>query len=372
MPILHTPYKALVYGQEGVGKSTDAAKWPNPHFIDCEGSTERMDVNRLPNRTPYMPPQSWSEVFAIINTLMGQPSAEMQKTLVIDTIDSLTPMVVQHVIATNPKKDGGTYTSLTGFGWDSGYALVSDEFSRLFQALDELRLKKQWHIVLVCHGTVRRLDLPEEDLSYERWEPDMFRRPKNTPSPYDLVKSWAEMILFYSFKTIIVETENKKAKAAGEQRVIRTTHSATWDAKNRNGLPDEIPLEKEKFALACLFHHKTTPPPPATANAIAPPPPSTPPTTPTVDATPAHSNGNVSTGTMLKLESLMLGTWPEVTQTELMAAVHAAGHFPADMPLYDLPEDYVAGRLVGNWDKVLKVVERIRSQKAKQEGEAAA
>ena len=39
--------KVVIYGPEGIGKSTFAAEFPNAVFIDTEGSTDNMDVARL-------------------------------------------------------------------------------------------------------------------------------------------------------------------------------------------------------------------------------------------------------------------------------------------------------------------------------------
>ena len=49
--------KVVVYGPEGIGKSTFASKFPDPLFIDTEGSTNDMDVARLPR------PTSWTMLF---------------------------------------------------------------------------------------------------------------------------------------------------------------------------------------------------------------------------------------------------------------------------------------------------------------------
>jgi len=38
--------KVVLYGPEGIGKSTLAAQFPRPLFIDTEGSTKFMDVPR--------------------------------------------------------------------------------------------------------------------------------------------------------------------------------------------------------------------------------------------------------------------------------------------------------------------------------------
>lgn len=38
--------KVVIYGPEGIGKSTFAARFPGAVFIDTEGSTNDMDVAR--------------------------------------------------------------------------------------------------------------------------------------------------------------------------------------------------------------------------------------------------------------------------------------------------------------------------------------
>lgn len=367
MPILKTALKALIYGQEGVGKTLEAAKWPGAIFIDFEGSTETYDVERLPNKNPYFPPKSWPELLQIINNLTKGETVNFQKTLVIDPLDACVPLIVENICSKNPGKKGEIYNDLTDFGWDNGYTKFSDEITKLLSALEELRLKKQWNIVIVCHGTVRRLELPEEDTSFERWEPNLFRRPKQVNSAYDLVKGWAAMILFLAFKTILVTDQNTgKTKATGEQRVMRTTHSATWDGKNRHDLPEEIPLVKDRFALAHLFRDTTQKATPAAKPAPVPaeqPVPQAPaqatPTPAPVEPTPAIPTGVVTQATLEKLKQLMNSGWPEVRDKDIMKAVHKAGHFPVDKPLNTLPEEYVAGRLIANWDKVHKVIQSI-------------
>ena len=47
------PYKVVVYGPEGIGKSTFASHFPDPLFIDTEGSTRSLDIKRLPKPTSY-------------------------------------------------------------------------------------------------------------------------------------------------------------------------------------------------------------------------------------------------------------------------------------------------------------------------------
>ena len=42
---IETAKKVVIYGPEGIGKSTLASKFPRPVFIDCEGSTNELDVS---------------------------------------------------------------------------------------------------------------------------------------------------------------------------------------------------------------------------------------------------------------------------------------------------------------------------------------
>ena len=71
--------KVVIYGPEGIGKSTFASQFPDPVFIDTEGSTNSMDVARLPKAS------SWQMILQQVDYVRTHP--EVCKTLVIDTID---------------------------------------------------------------------------------------------------------------------------------------------------------------------------------------------------------------------------------------------------------------------------------------------
>ena len=71
--------KVVIYGPEGIGKSTFAARFPGAVFIDTEGSTNDMDVARLPR------PTSWNMLFDEIEYI--KTHTDECRTLVIDTIE---------------------------------------------------------------------------------------------------------------------------------------------------------------------------------------------------------------------------------------------------------------------------------------------
>ena len=84
-----TGIKVGIYGTEGVGKTTFAAKFPGAVFIDTEGSTKHMDVAR------FDPPQSLEEVLEQLNYVVGHP--EEIGTVVIDTVDWLEKLIFNNV-----------------------------------------------------------------------------------------------------------------------------------------------------------------------------------------------------------------------------------------------------------------------------------
>src|SRR5438067_747525 len=83
------PQKAVLYGPEGIGKSTLATQFPAPVFLDTEGGTHHLDVPRLPD------PKKWDEVTAAVQALATEPHEF--KTLVFDTIDWLEKLLVEDV-----------------------------------------------------------------------------------------------------------------------------------------------------------------------------------------------------------------------------------------------------------------------------------
>ena len=52
--------KVVVYGPEGIGKSTFASQFPDPLFIDTEGSTKDLDVARAPQISSLVYAKHWS------------------------------------------------------------------------------------------------------------------------------------------------------------------------------------------------------------------------------------------------------------------------------------------------------------------------
>lgn len=216
------PQKTVIYGPEGIGKTTLANQFPAPVFIDIEGSTNSMDVKRLSCH-------SWQEILDAVKYLKTQKHEF--KTAVFDTADWAERHCVQFLCANANK------TSIEDFGYGKGYTFLAEEFGRLLTSLNAL-VESGMHVIFVAHSTVKKMELPDEQGSFDHYE------LKCTRQTSPLLKEWADAVLFVNYKVTVTTDDNKRTKAiGGRKRIIHTQHTAAYDAKNRWGLPDQIPFE---------------------------------------------------------------------------------------------------------------------------------
>ena len=228
------PQRVLVYGVEGVGKTTLAAQFPKPLFIDTEGSSDHLDVRRLPS------PDTWAMLLDEVRWVRDFP-AECGGTLVVDTLDWAERLCFEHVC----KQNG--WESIENPKWGKGYTIAYEEFGKLVNLLTECR-DAGLNVVAVCHAVKEKVEQPDEMGTYDSWGPKLLNSRKTSIA--GMVKEWADAVLFLNFKTVVVATDvgsdgkARKHKAQnGKDRVMYASHAAAWDAKNRWGLPDECPLD---------------------------------------------------------------------------------------------------------------------------------
>lgn len=230
--------KAVLYGQEGVGKSSLAAQIPGIVFIDCEGSTTKMNVRRLPA------PTSWAMLCDEMDYIRENAAQKGYKAVAIDTFDWAESLALQ-AICIEHKVNG-----IEGLNYGKGWQYECELIGKFLNSTDKL-IKAGIHVILICHAISRKTTLPEEIDEFDHWELKLGNKTTNKIAP--LLKEWSDMTLFLAFKTQVMAADDKGKvhKATSVQRVMYATKSAWWDAKNRFGLPDMMPLSYG--AVAHLF-----------------------------------------------------------------------------------------------------------------------
>lgn len=93
--------KVVIYGPEGIGKSTLASKFPAPLFIDTEDGTTYLDVMRI-NMTAL--DTSWDELVATILEI-AKDNKPKCATIVLDTVDWAEQICLASMLARD-KKNG--------------------------------------------------------------------------------------------------------------------------------------------------------------------------------------------------------------------------------------------------------------------------
>lgn len=215
--------KVVIYGPEGIGKSTFAAQFPEPLFIDTEGSTKSMDVAR------FEPPRVWPDIFDAVQDVINDPS--VCKTLVIDTADWAEMLCSKFVCQKNGVQ------GIEDIGYGKGYVYLQETFKTLLDKLEQV-IAAGVNVVFTAHAAMRKFEQPDEMGAYDRWE------MKLTKKTAPMLKEWADMVLFANYKTVVVtDDKTHSKKAQGGKRVMYATHNPCWDAKNRDGLDDCLPFE---------------------------------------------------------------------------------------------------------------------------------
>lgn len=356
--------KIVVYGPEGIGKSTFAAQFPDPVFIDTEGSTKDMDVARLPE------PSSWIMIMEEVLEVIKTPG--LCKTLIIDTADWAEMLCSTSVCDKNHK------SSIEEFGYGKGYIYIQEDFGKLLNLLTDV-IKVGINVVLTAHAKMRKFEQPDELGAYDRWE------MKLSKGVAPMVKEWADMVLFCNYKTMVVNVDGQgaqkgKNKAQGGKRVMYTTHHSCWDAKNRYGLPDEMPfeygairniIENPVVGIPTAEEKKTAPPisqprqeeAGSNVNKSTQEPPTEEKTAPPVNTKSEPMNPpdvKVDERIPKALRDLMIHN--QVDEWDIQNVVAARGYFPADMKVADYPQDFIAGVLVGAWDQVYGMIKEMKEK----------
>lgn len=227
--------KAVIYGPEGIGKTTLASMFPDPIFIDIEGSTKYLDVKRV---SPD--PQTWEQLLDYISEITRSPG--VCQTIVIDTADWAERLCVSYILRKND------WSTIEAPGFGRGYREVNEEFGKLLDYLS-LAVDKGINAVVTAHSRVAKFEQPDEMGTYDRYTLKLFDSPKSSNSA--LLKEWADLLLFCNYKTFVVKPDDKvggSQKLRGGRRVMYANHTPAFDAKNRFGLPDEMDMDFANIA----------------------------------------------------------------------------------------------------------------------------
>lgn len=231
-----TPARVVIYGTEGIGKTTLAAQFPDALILDTEDGSKHLDVAR--SKCP-----DWQSLTLAMRELAVQSHGF--KTVVVDSIDWAAAACERHVCKAAGKK------GIEDWGFGKGYKVLADQFADIIDAADAI-VTAGLHVVFVAHAKVQRTSPPDMTEGYDRYELDLHKQLA------PMVKEWCDILLFCNYRTKLVEGGDGRKKAlGGKERIVYAERSAAFDAKNRYGLPAEMAMSID--SLAPLFEGPAKP-----------------------------------------------------------------------------------------------------------------
>lgn len=227
------PPRLMLYGTEGIGKSTLASRAPNPIFIQTEDGLNEIDCHKFPLS------RSFAEVQAALVELHGQEHD--YQSVVVDSLDWLERLIWDAVC----QDYGAKSIEKVDGGYGKGYVYALTPWRQFIDHLSALHRDRSMAVILIAHAKVEKFEDPESS-PYDRYSPRLHKHAAA------LVTEWCDAVLFASrkFRTQTEETGfGRKRTIAhpvgkdGGERVLRTIGGPSCVAKNRYNLDGELPLD---------------------------------------------------------------------------------------------------------------------------------
>lgn len=222
------PLRIVIYGREGVGKTSFPAQMKNPLYVISRGETGLQTLvshNQL-GETDYLPPiESWEEFVSVLKEL-AQADHDY-RTLVVDCLNGFEKLLIEFTIREHYEGNHDKFMA-----YHRGFATTANIWKEVTVLLDRLRLDKKMTIVCLAHSKIAKERNPVGE-DYQTFKIDL--NENNAAS----IREWADIIMFFNFMTAV---DDKGKGKGGRQRVAYCEPDAGYEAKNRTGLPSSFSL----------------------------------------------------------------------------------------------------------------------------------
>lgn len=223
------PPVVLLYGVDGIGKTSLAAEFPNPIYLATDGERPPSDVDMVTPGTV----ETFNDLLDIFGELLTEEHD--RKTVIVDSLDGLEPLVWRATCA----RLGIQSIEEAGFG--KGYVEADYEWGEYLSAVTALA-QAGLYVVQLAHPEIVRFDSPTTD-PYNRYTIKLHKRANA------LVRERADVVAFMNYRISIKEKEvarqHKVAHAeGGKERQVHLNEGAGFNAKNRYSMPDTVTYRK--------------------------------------------------------------------------------------------------------------------------------
>jgi AAA domain len=216
----------LVYGAEGRGKTTLASRFPKPvaMLLEC-GLPRGVKVDAIDGLDTY------ANVLEALRDLCRDPAG--YETLVIDTIDSLEPLLLDHLCGQRGWKD------IEAPSYGKGYIAADTVWQGFIKGITTLRDRHGMTILLVAHSTIERFDDPRAP-SYTAYWPKLHKRARH------LILDACDIVGFLAEDLRIATDDSgfreRTRATSSNARFLFVEGCPAFVAKNRYAMPPKIAI----------------------------------------------------------------------------------------------------------------------------------
>ncbi|WP_316228677.1 ATP-binding protein [Bradyrhizobium sp. SZCCHNR1045] len=219
-----------IYGVPKVGKSSLAAEFPRPIFIQtAEGESVPAGIE-----ADTLEVRNYGDLCEAIGALVNEE--HQFGTAIFDSTTGLENIIRAEACARNGWK------SIEDPGYGKGYKIAAQIFLEYIDGIMTLRRERQMAIVQLGHCDISRFDSPSTD-PYSRYRINLHK------DAADIIEANSDVITFINFKASIKKVDagfNKELRHAegGGTRWMFLEERPSHIAGNRFGMPPELQFKK--------------------------------------------------------------------------------------------------------------------------------
>lgn len=229
------PPITVIYGVDGVGKTSLAAEFPDPLYLPTVGERAPSGID-MP--TPGVI-ESLDDLYGIFGELLNDDHDI--KTVIIDSADGLEPLLNEVTCARigATSIDSNDKGSPAAFG--RGHVESEVEWRQFMGGCRELT-ERGIAVVIIAHPEIKRFDSPVTD-PYDRYQIKLNKRAAA------ILREQSDIVAFLNYRITLKSKEVAPKKEVthaegGKERQIHLVEGAGFVAKNRYSAPDYIVFKK--------------------------------------------------------------------------------------------------------------------------------
>lgn len=217
------PERLLIYGSGGIGKTTMLAELGGTIFIDTQDGSKRLNTARFPTVL------TWQDVLDALDVLAVEQHSH--RRVAIDLLDDVEQLIWADICRKDDKPN------IEAYGYGGGYKVALGQWRIMLAKLERLRREKGMQVAFAAHVFIEKFNNPEGP-DYDRYQLQLNKHAAG------LLRGWCDNVLFA--REVVSTTTDKQKRTRGVSRNIRVVHTigtAAYYAKNRDNLPDTLPLD---------------------------------------------------------------------------------------------------------------------------------